>query len=161
MRFIPSSLRCEKNTWQTRSVPHSKKIERRELEITLITSLLTNHILSASNYRFCFRGVGTRVIPVRGRRFASACCAAQSVIRRGPCCAVPSHWLALAAQIAAPQRASSITRVGEENEDFHSLIFNCRQANHVVRPNWALNRTYCGGPAFGLQKPSPNTSPPQ
>ena len=27
--------------------------------------------------------------------------------------------------------------------------------------NWSLNRTYCGGPAFGLQKPSPNTSPPQ
>ena len=31
----------------------------------------------------------------------------------------------------------------------------------AVTPNLALNRTYCGGPAFGLQKPSPNTSPPQ
>ena len=30
-----------------------------------------------------------------------------------------------------------------------------------LRPNPALNRTYCGGPAFGLQKPSPNASPPQ
>ena len=30
-----------------------------------------------------------------------------------------------------------------------------------VLANPALNRTYCGGPAFGLQKPSPNTSPPQ
>ena len=28
-------------------------------------------------------------------------------------------------------------------------------------PNHSLNRTYCGGPAFGLQKPSPNTNPPQ
>ena len=31
----------------------------------------------------------------------------------------------------------------------------------AVLPNRALNRTYCGGPAFGLKKPSPNTSPPQ
>ena len=28
-------------------------------------------------------------------------------------------------------------------------------------PNHSLNRTYCGGPPFGLQKPSPNASPPQ
>ena len=33
--------------------------------------------------------------------------------------------------------------------------------NSAVLPNHSLNRTYCGGPAFGLQKPSPNTSPPQ
>ena len=25
----------------------------------------------------------------------------------------------------------------------------------------SLNRTHCGGPSFGLQKPSPNASPPQ
>ena len=31
----------------------------------------------------------------------------------------------------------------------------------AVLANLALNRTYCGGPAFGLQKPSPNTTPPQ
>ena len=31
----------------------------------------------------------------------------------------------------------------------------------AVPANHSLNRTYCGGPAFGLQKPSPNTSPPQ
>ena len=30
-----------------------------------------------------------------------------------------------------------------------------------VWPNHSVNRTYCGGPAFGLKKPSPNTSPPQ
>ena len=34
-------------------------------------------------------------------------------------------------------------------------------AIHALLANLALNRTYCGGPAFGLQKPSPNTSPPQ
>ena len=34
-------------------------------------------------------------------------------------------------------------------------------ASHALLANLALNRTYCGGPAFGLQKPSPNTSPPQ
>ena len=28
-------------------------------------------------------------------------------------------------------------------------------------PNHSLNRTYCSGLAFGLQKPSPNTSPLQ
>ena len=30
-----------------------------------------------------------------------------------------------------------------------------------VMPNWALNRTHCGGPSFGLKKPSPNAIPPQ
>ena len=61
--------------------------------------LLTNHNPLASNYRFGFCGAGTKVIPVRGWRFAPACCAAQSVIRRGPCCAVPRHRLARAAQL--------------------------------------------------------------
>ena len=28
-------------------------------------------------------------------------------------------------------------------------------------PNHSLNRTHCGGPSFGLKKPSPNASPPQ
>ena len=31
----------------------------------------------------------------------------------------------------------------------------------AVLANLSLNRTYCGGPAFGLLKPSPNTNPPQ
>ena len=64
-----------------------------------MTSLLTNHNPLASNYRFGFCGAGTKVIPVRGWRFMPACCAAQSVIRRGPCCAVPHHRLAWAAQL--------------------------------------------------------------
>ena len=35
------------------------------------------------------------------------------------------------------------------------------QHSPVATPNPSFNRTHCGGPAFGLQKPSPNTSPPQ
>ena len=44
---------------------------------------------------------GKKVIPVRGWRFAPACCAAQSVIRRGPCCAMPLLRLAWAAQFGS------------------------------------------------------------
>ena len=51
---------------------------------------------------------------------------------------------------------------------FIAALFQSTNCHRVItprfcsaRPNWALNRTYCGGPAFGLQKPSPNTSPPQ
>ena len=52
---------------------------------------------SPLNYRCCFCSVGTNVIPVRRGRFAPACCAAQSVSRRGPGCAVPHHRLPWAA----------------------------------------------------------------
>ena len=51
-----------------------------------------------SNYRFNFCSFGTKIISVCGWRFAPACCAAQSVIRRGPGCAVPLHRLPWAAQ---------------------------------------------------------------
>ena len=51
----------------------------------------------ASNCSFSFRSCPTKVIPVRGWRFAPACCAAQLVLRRGPGCAVPLHRLAWAA----------------------------------------------------------------
>ena len=52
-------------------------------------------------------------------------------------------------------------------------ILSCSPPDHVERhrpitqtirgvwPNPAFNRTHCGVPAFGLLKPSPNTSPPQ
>ena len=55
------------------------------------------HERRISNYRVGFCGAGTNVIPVRGGRFAPACCAAQQVIRRGPGCAVPHHQLPWAA----------------------------------------------------------------
>ena len=47
-----------------------------------------------SNYEIGFFGNFQKVIPGRGWRFAPACCAAQSVIRRGPYCSVPPHRLA-------------------------------------------------------------------
>ena len=49
------------------------------------------------NDLFNFSSVGMVVIPVGGWRFAPACCAAQSVSRRGPGCAVPHHRLPWAA----------------------------------------------------------------
>ena len=55
-------------------------------------------LLSFMPNQVCFCSVGTNVIPVRRGRFAPACCAAQSVSRRGPGCAVPHHrlpWSAL------------------------------------------------------------------
>ena len=55
------------------------------------------HQRHTSNYLFGFRSCPTKVIPVRGWRFAPACCAAQSVFRRGPSCAKPLHRLAWAA----------------------------------------------------------------
>ena len=51
----------------------------------------------ARNYSFSFLSCSTKVIQVRGWRFAPACCAAQSVFRRGPGCAIPLHRLAWAA----------------------------------------------------------------
>ena len=125
-------------------------IPLREVKIEMNASLPVNYYLFASNYRFGFCGVGKKVIPVRGWRFAPACCAAQSVIRRGPGCAMPSYRLAWAAQLAAPQQASPIKRFGNENESVPRTSFSRRQANQVVRPNHSLNRTYCGGLAFGL-----------
>ena len=40
------------------------------------------------------------------------------------------------------------------------LAFGFKSAR-AVRPNHSLNRTHCGVPPFGLQKPSPNASTPQ
>ena len=51
----------------------------------------------ANNYSFSFRSFPTKVIHVRRWRYAPACCAAQSVHRRGPVCAMPFHRLARAA----------------------------------------------------------------
>ena len=51
------------------------------------------------------------------------------------------------------QRASPSSRQATANFSRHSP--------QAVMANPTLNRTYCGRPAFGLQKPSPNTSLPQ
>ena len=55
------------------------------------------HQRQASNYWFSFRSCSTKVIQVRGWRFAPARCAAQSVLRPGPGCAMPLHRFAWAA----------------------------------------------------------------
>ena len=96
-------------------------------------------------------------------RSAPACCAAQSVIRRGPCCSVPLHRLAWAAQfkLTPPERSSPFKRSGNSNANCTCRTRNWRQAECAVWPNQSLNRTHCGVPPFGLQKPSPNASPPQ
>ena len=57
-------------------------------------SYVPTHQRHTSNYWFSFRSFPTKVIPVRGWRFAPACCGAQSVLRRGPGCAMPLHRLA-------------------------------------------------------------------
>ena len=56
-----------------------------------------NEHRQANNYRFSFCNGAKKVISGRGWRFAPACCAAQSVIWRGPGGAVPNHRLPWAA----------------------------------------------------------------
>ena len=99
MDFVPLTLGGEKNTWQVRTKTHYKKIAHRKQEIAFTALLLISHNPLTSNYRIGFRGADTKIIPVRGRRFEPACCAAQSVIRRGPFCAVAHHRVAQAAQL--------------------------------------------------------------
>ena len=60
-------------------------------------SYLPSHQRQARNYSLSFRSCSSKVIQVRGWRFAPACCAAQSVFRRGPGCAIPLHRLTRAA----------------------------------------------------------------
>ena len=131
------------------------------------------------------------VFPVGCWRCAPACCAAQSVIRRGPCCSVPLHRLAWAAQHALPERNPTSKRSGNHNLNGSCLTriwpqVACAVRPHTKRsensnsnanglfpthiypqpacavwPNPSLNRTHCSVPPFGLKKPSPNASPPQ
>ena len=148
----------------TKSMPSRRQqtsVQSSSLNTQGQRSCAPNHDYPASNYRFSFGSFGTKVISVCGWRFAPACCAAKSVIRRGPSCAMPFYRLAWAANLAAPQQGSPIKRFVSENGSMHRTSFSRRQENQAARPNHSLNRTYCGRPAFGLQKPSPNTSPPQ
>ena len=122
-----------------------------------------------------------------GWRFAPACCAAQSVNRARRRSAVlgstPSPFLyAVEAPrlkrnhrsqqvsvhpIRPSQRAASFRTPKKTTYSLPALRvqwfmrFMRVLSLTAVLANLSLNRTYCGGPAFGLQKPSPNTSPPQ
>ena len=86
----------------------------------------------ASNYWLSFRSCPTKVIPVRGWRFAPACCAAQSVLRRGLGCVMPLYRLAWAAlnlhrhnELHQPSASASPMKTVRA-----SLSFGVRQ------PNW-------------------------
>ena len=84
----------------TKSMPSRRQqtsVESSSLNTQGQRSCAPNHDYPASNYRFSFGSFGTKVISVCGWRFAPACCSAQSVIRRGPGCAVPLHRLPWAA----------------------------------------------------------------
>ena len=125
--------------------------------------------------------------PVAGWRFAPACCAAQPVSQARRRSAVlrsaPSQLrLAIEAlhKIAVQVRLHLSARVDNQGNRIASntkpkkvaRIFPTLQGESFmpaksvlslqpVLANPALNRTYCGGPAFGLKKPNPNSSPPQ
>ena len=111
------------------------------------------HQRQAGNYSLKFCSCPTKIIPVRGWRFAPACCAAQSVLRRGPSCAMPLHQLAWAAlnfhrhgELHQPSASAGSMKTVHALVSFAAIR---RQAAKVVRPNHSLNRTHCGGPSFG------------
>ena len=91
---------------------------------------MSTHQRQANNYSFCFRSCPTKVIPVRGWRFAPACCAAQSVLRRGPSCAVPLHRLVWAA-----------------------LNLHCHCELHQPSASAGLMQTVCASLSFGVRRP--------
>ena len=118
-------------------------------------------ILNQEHVGYC--GVAKKVFPVGRWRSAPACCAAQSVMRRGPCYFVPLQRLAWAAQtqLTTSERHSSSKRSGNSNASVSCLTRNWRQAVRAVWPNHSLNRTHCGRPPFGLGFNSPDGGPPQ
>ena len=71
---------------------------RRPQEESGTAKLCVHPLTIDKQLMFSVCSCSTKVIEVRGRRFALACCAAQSVRRRGPSCAMPLHrfeWAAL------------------------------------------------------------------
>ena len=113
------------------------------------------HQRQARNYSFSFRSYPTTVIPVRGWRFAPACCAAQPVLRRGPGCTMPLHRLAWAAlnlqrrnEFHQPSASAGLMKTVHGSLSFGVIR---RQAAKVVWPNRSLNRTLCGGPGLGFK----------
>ena len=122
-----------------------------------------------------------------GWRFARACCAAQPVNRarrRNAVLGSTSSPFLLAVEalrmkddrawqqvsinpIRSNQRTASLRTPKKTTCSSPALLVQWFMlVKHIlslspVLANLSLNRTYCGGPAFGLQKPSPNTSPPQ
>ena len=79
--------------------PHPTNLTTRRPQEESGTAKLCVHPLTiGKQLMFSICSCSTKVIEVRGWRFAPACCAAQSVRRRGPGCATPLHrfeWAAL------------------------------------------------------------------
>ena len=118
-------------------------------------SYMPTYQRQASNYSFNFRSFPTKLIPVRGWRFTPACCAAHSVLRRGPSCPMPLHRLAWAAlnlqscnEFLHPSASAGLMKTVRGSLSFG--VIRC-QAAKVVRPNRSLNRTLCGGPGLGFK----------
>ena len=104
----------QKPAIQKDAKPHSANLPVRRRREYTEPSCSPSHEGAASNYTFSFNSGGTEVVPVRGWRLALACCAAQSAIGRGPCCAVQRHRLPWAAQLGPPQRIhQSSAQVGK------------------------------------------------
>ena len=124
---------------------------------------------------------------VAGWRFAPACCAAQPVNRARRKGAVlssaPSPFRKAVEALhlkGGPLRQKISARKNRPNNRAPSprALKKTTCTSPTLRVQWfmlsirvlslpavlanlSLNRTYCGGPAFGLQEPSPKTSPPQ
>ena len=98
---------------------------------------------------------------VVGWRFAPTCCAVQSVSRRGPRSTVQFVRALRAAQTRCASWQGLRTWPAKINNSTGPLLKCSAPKGQAVTPNHSLNRTHCGGPSFGLKKPSPNASPPQ
>ena len=86
----------------------------------------------ASNYWFSICSCSMKVIQARGWRFAPACCAAQSVFRRGPGYALPLYrlaWAALNLHLLSELHQPSAS-AGSMKTAHASLSFGVR------RPKW-------------------------
>ena len=106
----------------------------------------------ASNYCFSFRSCPTKVTQAHGWRFAPACCAAWSVFRRGPGCAMPLYrvaWEALNFHRHSELHQSSAS-AGSMKTVYVSLsiVVIWRRASKVVRPNPSLKRNTKSGPSY-------------
>ena len=107
-------------------------------------------------------------ISVGGRRFAPACCAAQSVRQRGRRCTGAPHRLPLAAKhfhnqvFAHPFAVNRPAQMQSKSNAGTKFARKVILGNiHALRPNHSLNRTFCGVSQLGFISFSPNCLTPQ
>ena len=87
---------------------------------------------------------------VVGWRFAPACCAAQSVSRRGPLSTL--HLKARQGPLNQAVPVGKISAFVQQKRNSSTFApSKCSSLKaHAVPPNHSVNRTHCGGPSFGL-----------